>query len=118
MGESLGEWVYGGRMIGRLRKVKEVSARRAAGVNICVCFKVRLTQLSFLADYKNNILKEKFALSREKVELLREIPPKNLDRGMAGLQSLKASGVFICFLNFKDILVMNQKFSNPSAILE
>ncbi|XP_078281496.1 matrix remodeling-associated protein 8-like isoform X3 [Rhinoraja longicauda] len=31
-------------------------------------------------DYKNNILKEKFALSREKVELLREIPPKNLDR--------------------------------------
>ncbi|XP_032904105.1 matrix remodeling-associated protein 8 isoform X3 [Amblyraja radiata] len=32
------------------------------------------------ADYKNNILKEKFALSREKVELLREIPPKNLDR--------------------------------------
>uniref|UniRef100_UPI00398E92F0 matrix remodeling-associated protein 8-like isoform X2 n=1 Tax=Pristiophorus japonicus TaxID=55135 RepID=UPI00398E92F0 len=31
-------------------------------------------------DYKNNILKEKAAMSREKVELLREIPPKNLDR--------------------------------------
>ncbi|XP_051895030.1 matrix remodeling-associated protein 8-like isoform X2 [Pristis pectinata] len=31
-------------------------------------------------DYKNNILKEKFALSREKVELLRDVPPKNLDR--------------------------------------
>ncbi|XP_069774773.1 matrix remodeling-associated protein 8-like isoform X2 [Narcine bancroftii] len=33
-------------------------------------------------DCKNNILKEKFALSREKVELLREIPPKNLDRDL------------------------------------
>ncbi|XP_067826274.1 matrix remodeling-associated protein 8-like isoform X1 [Heptranchias perlo] len=33
-----------------------------------------------IADYKNNILKEKAAMSREKVELLREIPPKNLDR--------------------------------------
>ncbi|XP_078414100.1 matrix remodeling-associated protein 8-like isoform X2 [Cetorhinus maximus] len=32
-------------------------------------------------DYKNNILKEKAAMSREKVELLREIPPKNLDKG-------------------------------------
>ncbi|XP_059808057.1 matrix remodeling-associated protein 8-like isoform X4 [Hypanus sabinus] len=31
-------------------------------------------------DYKNNILKEKFALSREKEELFSDIPPKNLDK--------------------------------------
>ncbi|XP_072442504.1 matrix remodeling-associated protein 8-like isoform X7 [Chiloscyllium punctatum] len=31
-------------------------------------------------DYKNNILKEKAAMSQQKVELLRDIPPKNLDR--------------------------------------
>ncbi|XP_072101037.1 matrix remodeling-associated protein 8-like isoform X2 [Mobula birostris] len=33
-----------------------------------------------LADYKNNILKEKFALSREKEELHSDVPPKNLDK--------------------------------------
>ncbi|XP_007896054.1 matrix remodeling-associated protein 8 isoform X2 [Callorhinchus milii] len=31
-------------------------------------------------DYKNNILKEKIALSKEKVELIRELPPKNIDK--------------------------------------
>ncbi|XP_062889091.1 matrix remodeling-associated protein 8-like isoform X3 [Mobula hypostoma] len=33
-----------------------------------------------LADYKNNILKEKFTLSREKEELHSDVPPKNLDK--------------------------------------